>query len=1115
MTADKNVTANFTPNPPGPISFVGDIGSNTIKNSSTADLVVTTTASVAAGDDIIIAYATDPSQDLTISVSDGAGNTYQQSAMGISVGSLRTYIFAACNVIALPSGSSITIHQTVVSSTAVAARAAVVSVFRGLAPSGALEQTCVSSGTSTSPSSSAATTIQGDQLLIGAVGTEGPGSDTEGTWSNSFTAGPRTGTTATTTDAEATVSMGWRIVSSAGAYTAAKTGITSRDWAAAIATFKTTDAGISYIGDAGSNQSKSAGTSLAIATTGAVAAGDDIIITFVTDPAGTVSSVSDGVNTYSQVIDVTNSTNVRTMVYAAYNVSALPGGSTITVTHASATARSAIVSVFRGLANSAVVDQTRTATGSASAVSSGATSTTTQADELLIGAIGLEGPHGDAPSVWQNSFTFGPRLGTNFGSTGGGDTDVLAQMGWRIVGATGAYTAQIVNLNTSRDWAASIATFKAGPPTIDHTLTIAVSPVSGGTTTPSAGAHTYAENTIVEISATAAEGYTFSGWTGDLVSSDNPASITMTADKNVTANFTQNQYTLTVSSGGNGSVTLSPDGGTYLSGTIVTLTPVPGDGYQFASWTGANAGDIINTAEIYTIVMNGNKAVTANFTDQGTLIYVKNGVSSSSGQILYANNGLRAPVTPPPYNGTDDWSFTGAETVSVYVVPQLGVQFGACDLTLQWDDAVLSFAGVDFGSKGTGGDPNGLFGSGHEAEYAVTALASQLGTTNSVRLNCSRMDEQNFTTAIGDYIARISFTLLKPSHSIVAGLAPSFRFFNPGEAPTDVPVTIVQADVKPYLGDVASSTSTSTGDGVIDIYDLAAWSFSYWSGVPDYSGGMVNYKVKFDLGPTADEYVFSLPELDSKIEFEDLVIFSITYGLSKSGTLPKPLAASEEPIQFSLGAPSVAGNETLIPLMVAGEVADVRALKIELNGQFGEFLGAVKGNLLAEHTTPVVIMSRAEGRHVYVDLAVLGLNAQSVSRPGEVVVLRFTGSPYVRLASTAARNSGNLPLKVETVKGAGELAPTAYDLAQNYPNPFNPSTTIGYAIPDDGQVRLVVYNILGEQVALLVNEFQTSGIYQVQWDGKDLNHRPVPSGVYFCRIQAGSFSSMKKMLLLK
>jgi beta-lactam-binding protein with PASTA domain len=122
--------------------------------------------------------------------------------------------------------------------------------------------------------------------------------------------------------------------------------------------------------------------------------------------------------------------------------------------------------VFHGLADSAVFDQNHTGTGTGTAPSSGATATTTQANELLIGAVGTEGPHGDAPSHWLNSFTVGPRLGTNFGSTGGGDTDITVALGWRIVGATGAYTAQPNTLTTGRDWAAAIATFKSGPSTV-------------------------------------------------------------------------------------------------------------------------------------------------------------------------------------------------------------------------------------------------------------------------------------------------------------------------------------------------------------------------------------------------------------------------------------------------------------------------------------------------------------------------------------------------------------------------------------------------------------------------------------------------------------------------
>ncbi len=90
------------------------------------------------------------------------------------------------------------------------------------------------------------------------------------------------------------------------------------------------------------------------------------------------------------------------------------------------------------------------------------------------------------------------------------------------------------------------------------------------------------------------------------------------------------------------------------------------------------------------------------------------------------------------------------------------------------------------------------------------------------------------------------------------------------------------------------------------------------------------------------------------------------------------------------------------------------------------------------------------------------------------------------------------------------LSPNSYNLAQNYPNPFNPTTTIKYSIPESGNVSLKVFDILGNEVASLVNEEKTPGVYSVTFDASQLS-----SGVYFYKIQAGSYVETKKMLLLK
>ena len=84
---------------------------------------------------------------------------------------------------------------------------------------------------------------------------------------------------------------------------------------------------------------------------------------------------------------------------------------------------------------------------------------------------------------------------------------------------------------------------------------------------------------------------------------------------------------------------------------------------------------------------------------------------------------------------------------------------------------------------------------------------------------------------------------------------------------------------------------------------------------------------------------------------------------------------------------------------------------------------------------------------------------------------------------------------------------TTYKLEQNYPNPFNPTTTIGFGIPDKGNVRLSVLNILGEEIRILLNEEKEAGYHSI-----DFNASELPSG-YFYRLQAGSFIEMKLILL--
>jgi hypothetical protein len=85
-----------------------------------------------------------------------------------------------------------------------------------------------------------------------------------------------------------------------------------------------------------------------------------------------------------------------------------------------------------------------------------------------------------------------------------------------------------------------------------------------------------------------------------------------------------------------------------------------------------------------------------------------------------------------------------------------------------------------------------------------------------------------------------------------------------------------------------------------------------------------------------------------------------------------------------------------------------------------------------------------------------------------------------------------------------------YTLDQNYPNPFNPSTKISYSIKEEGLVMIKVYDILGKEIATLVNESKPAGYYEAEFNASQL-----PSGMYIYKIQAGNFTDVKKMLLTK
>jgi len=134
------------------------------------------------------------------------------------------------------------------------------------------------------------------------------------------------------------------------------------------------------------------------------------------------------------------------------------------------------------------------------------------------------------------------------------------------------------------------------------------------------------------------------------------------------------------------------------------------------------------------------------------------------------------------------------------------------------------------------------------------------------------------------------------------------------------------------------------------------------------------------------------------------------------------------------------------------------------------------------------------------------LEIESLNITDEELLIRKEFANYL------LNGTGNLNKGTESVSNSKDdnKLPKEFALFNNYPNPFNPTTTINYSIKQDGLVSLKVYDILGKEVATLVNENKPPGKHSVKFNASNL-----PSGIYFYRIVSGNFSATKKLILLK
>ncbi|MCE5270571.1 T9SS type A sorting domain-containing protein [bacterium] len=340
--------------------------------------------------------------------------------------------------------------------------------------------------------------------------------------------------------------------------------------------------------------------------------------------------------------------------------------------------------------------------------------------------------------------------------------------------------------------------------------------------------------------------------------------------------------------------------------------------------------------------------------------------------------------------------------------------------------------------------------------------------------------------------------------------------------PTDADlarITVVRRNVSDsseetlFSGIATSYTDATLASGVAYVYVLTAY---------DNVGNASEAYVTQPTGPAVD------PNLDfnqdGKVNAGDLYMYL-------SDPSPSNIAYLADLIAYLLAQPVPA---TMLAASNSGSVqVQPGAAYVSLSSSFETFVARFTFSYNKAYEFSGVALGQAmQGKAMIKPMAENGqLVVDVISLTG------FTPSTLTSELFTVMFRNGSYDqasLKIEKVEVAdrngtiyngekGRLAssavlPKAYALDQNSPNPFNPSTTIAYEIPESTsgtKVVLAVYNIRGQKVITLVDELKESGRYSVNWDGRSEAGQRVSSGVYFYRLQAGDFSAVRKMVILK
>ncbi len=299
-----------------------------------------------------------------------------------------------------------------------------------------------------------------------------------------------------------------------------------------------------------------------------------------------------------------------------------------------------------------------------------------------------------------------------------------------------------------------------------------------------------------------------------------------------------------------------------------------------------------------------------------------------------------------------------------------------------------------------------------------------------------------------------------------------------------------------WLGDVWGGDNVHpVPNGLVESFDVNRLGAAFGR-----NESMPGYDNVVDVGPTDDWSGVGIPTTDSVINFEDLMIFAMNFGQ----VTPAKVGAG------STGAVTLAwrdlGDGRWSLDLVDG--FGLQGLRVSADLAVG---AVTAGELVARDSQAFMVNT---GTRLDANLAVLGAG-RAFGSAGSLLVVATGADMATARVTIDARGTDNSRLETSFSRTSGGQAPGVFRLNGNYPNPFNPKTTISFSLPAAQQVKLEVYSLDGRKVATLLDESRGVGTHEVTWMGLDDAGQPVASGSYMCRLEAGAYTQVTKMTLMK